>query len=91
MLVVSEKFCQRCVERGRDAIEEKDGDVAFAGLELSEMAFGDVGECGEIFARERTRFAEGADALSKIAEKERIRLRCRRKDRAGILSSGHVE
>ena len=69
---MGEEFGERCVECARDAIEKKDGDVAFAGFELGEVAFGDFGELREIFACERTSLAKSADALGQVAEKKRI-------------------
>ena len=91
MLLLSEEFRQRCVERRGDAIEKDDRDVAFSGFELSEVAFGDVGEFGEIFSRERARFAKRADPSGQLAQEQRVGWRrSSRKNRAGIVCSGHV-
>jgi hypothetical protein len=68
LLLLTEEFRQRCVERRRNAIEKDDRDVALSGFELSEVAFGDVGEFGEIFSRERARFAKRADPLGQVAQ-----------------------
>ena len=61
LLVWGEQFFERYAEDGGYSAEEQDGDVAFAGFELGEVAFGDVG-----FMRKR--LAGHAAAVAKIAD-----------------------
>ena len=90
-VLLSEELRERCVEGGRDAIEKNDGNVAFAGFQLGEMALGYVGKRREIFSREGSRLAQGANALGQVAQQQRVGWRrSRRKNRAGIMSGGHV-
>src|SRR5437879_3298262 len=65
----SEKLGERDVERGSDAAEEYDGDVAFAGFELREVTLGNVGFTSGRAPSHAAAVTQFAHALAQRSEK----------------------
>ena len=67
-LAVGNEIFEMRAHRLRHAAQQHDRDIAFAALELGDVAFGNAGDFGEHLARHAAQRPRGADPLTELFE-----------------------